>query len=136
MKKYAWISLLVVLSLALASCGGGGGGASKDIRVTMTDFKFAPDKFTVPAGQQISLSATNNGAITHDFIIMKLGTQVGDHYSSANEPEVYWKIEVPAGQSVKETFTAPADLGEYQVLCGIPGHYEAGMVAKLVVVAQ
>ena len=136
MKKFTWLGLLFVLSLILTSCGGGGGGASKSIKVTMTDFKFSPDKFTVPAGQEITLSATNNGAVTHDFIIMKLGADVGDNYDAADEGNVYWKIEVPAGQNTSVTLTAPADPGEYQVICGVPGHYVAGMVATLVVVTQ
>jgi uncharacterized cupredoxin-like copper-binding protein len=32
-------------------------------------------------------------------------------------------------------FTAPTDPGEYQIVCGTPGHFMSGMVGKLTVVA-
>lgn len=136
MRKYILFSLLVMISLILVSCSGGGGGASKNIKVTMTDFKFSPDQFTVPAGQEITLSARNNGAITHDFIIIKLGEDVGDNYDSEDQEKIYWKAEVGAGQNISATFTAPAEPGQYRVVCGIPGHYVAGMVATLVVIPE
>jgi uncharacterized cupredoxin-like copper-binding protein len=135
MKKNLLFSLLIIFSLVLASCGGGG-GVSKSIKVTMTDFQFNPDRFTIPAGQEITLSATNNGAITHDFIIIKQGADVGDTYDVEDEDKIYWKAEVAAGQNVSAVFTAPVEPGEYQIVCGIPGHYVAGMVATLVVVAE
>jgi uncharacterized cupredoxin-like copper-binding protein len=102
----------------------------------MTDFMYNPADFTVPAGQEITLDLTNNGAVVHDFIIMNLGADVGDGFGELDEPNVYWKAELAPGTSNTFTFTAPDQPGEYQVLCGIPGHYIAGMVAKLVVVAQ
>ncbi|MGE5249244.1 MAG: cupredoxin domain-containing protein [Bacteroidota bacterium] len=135
MRKYGVFVIVLAAALVLASCGGGSKGAAPKINVTMTDFKFTPDTFTIPAGKEISFTARNNGAVTHDFIIMKLGTNAGDNYGPEDEPNVFWKTEVPAGQTSTETFTAPSEPGEYQVLCGVPGHYVAGMSAKLTVVA-
>jgi uncharacterized cupredoxin-like copper-binding protein len=103
----------------------------------MTDFMFSPNTFTVPAGEQITLSATNNGAVAHSFIIMKSGFQATGHFSDADKSNIFWQVEqITPGQSVKESFTSPADPGEYQVVCGVAGHLEAGMVAKLIVVKQ
>ncbi len=135
MKKYHLAIVFVVLAILLAGCGGGGKAASNSIQVTMTDFHFTPTTFTVNAGQEIKFSGKNNGAVTHDFIIMKAGVDVGDSFDKEDEPNVFWKIEIPSGQSSEATFTAPAEAGEYQVLCGIPGHYQAGMSATLTVAA-
>ncbi len=123
-----------LFSLTLVSCGGGGGGASTMINVTMTDFQFQPNHFTVPAGQEIKFSASNNGGVVHNFVIMKRGTTVGDTFDNADVPNVYWETELQPGGSVNTTFTAPPDPGDYEVVCKTPGHIAAGMVAKLTVV--
>ena len=85
--------------------------------------------------KEISFSGRNNGAVTHDFVILKQGADIGESFGTEDEANVFWEIQIPAGQTADATFTAPADPGEYQVLCGIPGHYQAGMVAKLAVAA-
>ncbi len=129
MRRVTIFALLIALGL------WGCGGPSNSIHVIMTDFAFTPNSFTVPAGQPISVEFTNNGAATHSFIIMKQGVQVQGHFTDADKPNVYWEeAAVPAGQSAKATFTAPTEPGQYQVLCGVPAHFESGMVATLVVV--
>jgi uncharacterized cupredoxin-like copper-binding protein len=128
------LAILLVLSLALTACGGG--GASTNLRVDLIEFMFNPNDFTVPAGQEITLELSNNGAVVHDFIIMKNGTNVGDDFGDEDEANIYWKAELDPGSSGSYTFTAPSEPGEYQVVCGIPGHYLAGMVATLFVVTE
>jgi uncharacterized cupredoxin-like copper-binding protein len=127
-------ALLVGTALIFSACGGGS-QASKEINVTMTDFQFSPNAFTVPAGEQITLHAANNGAVVHNFVIMKLGQSAGDTFDAQDQPNVYWEVELQPGSSVDTTFTAPTDPGEYQVVCRTPGHLAAGMTAKLNVVA-
>ena len=101
----------------------------------MTDFAYTPNTFTVPAGQQLTFSAVNNGAVSHSFVIMRLGHEVKTHFTSADQANVYWEQpEVAPGDSVQATLTAPSEPGVYQVVCANPGHFEAGMIAKLVVV--
>ncbi len=135
MRKHLILHLvLAILVFVLVACAAGS-APSKSINVTMTDFAFSPNSFTVPAGEQISLDITNNGAVTHSFIIMKAGHEVQGHFTDADKPNVYWEATaIPAGESVKTSFTAPAQAGAYQILCGVAGHFEAGMVAKLSVV--
>jgi len=134
MKKI-WIPLGIFmgLSLILVACGGGN-AASTHLSVNLMEFAFNPSSFTVPAGQEITLDLKNNGTITHDFIIMKFGTDVGPDFGAEDEPNVYWRTEQAPGTSGTYTFTAPSQPGEYQVVCGVKGHYQAGMVAKLTVV--
>jgi len=135
MKKYLSLAgVILVLSLALSSCGAG--GPSTTINVTMTDFHFEPMDFTVPAGQEITVNATNNGAVEHEFVVFNFGMTAGEKFGDEDEENIYWEVEVQPGQSTTTTFTAPTEPGEYYVTCGIEGHLEAGMTAKLTVVAQ
>jgi uncharacterized cupredoxin-like copper-binding protein len=135
MKKYLiLVAIAIGLSLALAACGGG--APSTSLSVDMVEFMYNPTNFTVPSGQEITLELANNGAVVHDFIIMNLGSEVGQDFGEEDQPNVYWMAELEPGRSNTYTFTAPNQPGEYQVVCGIPGHYLAGMVAKLIVVAE
>jgi uncharacterized cupredoxin-like copper-binding protein len=135
MKKLVVCIGVLTLSLLLAACGGKVGAPSTSINVTMSDFQFTPNNFTVPAGQQINFTATNNGGVEHSFVIMKLGSEVNANFSDKDQANVYWEqTAIPAGQNVKATFTAPNEPGEYQILCAVHGHIEAGMVGKLSIV--
>ena len=135
MRKYLiQITIAIGLLLALTACGSG--APSTSLSVDMVEFIYNPTNFTVPAGQEITLELSNNGAVVHDFIIMKQGAEVGQDFGEEDQPNVYWMAELEPGASNTYTFTAPDQPGEYQVVCGIPGHFLAGMVAKLIVVAE
>jgi uncharacterized cupredoxin-like copper-binding protein len=133
MKKYSiLIGALLVLSFALTACGGA--GPSTSLSVDMVEFMFNPATLTVPAGQEITLELSNNGAVVHDFVILNYGTDVGTDFDEEDKANIYWEAELQPGASGTYTFTAPGEPGDYQIVCGIPGHYLAGMVGKLVVV--
>ncbi len=125
--------VVVLFSLLVAGCGGAV-GVSDTIDVTMTDFQFQPTQFTVPAGQEITFNSSNNGAVIHNFVVMKLGTTAGDMFGDEDVPNVYWEVEIPPGGSVNTSFTAPPEPGEYQVVCRTDGHIISGMTATLTVV--
>ena len=134
MKRIIIVFMAVLLSLVLTSCGGG--GLTTTINVTMTDFQFTPNQFTVPAGQEITLNVTNTGAVVHNFIIMKLGTTAGATYEDDDDANVYWEErDIQPGGDFSVTFTAPTEPGEYEVVCRTEGHIASGMVGKLIVVA-
>lgn len=132
MKRILMIAA-VLLSLMLASCGGGG-GATMNIDVKMTDFQFQPSQFTVPAGQEITFASSNNGAVVHNFVIMKLGTSAGPMFDDEDIPNVYWEVELLPGADTNTSFTAPSEPGDYEVVCKTEGHIASGMVGKLTVV--
>lgn len=133
--KRILIILAVLFSLILVSCGGGSNkGPSTKIHVTMTDFQFQPSQFTIPAGQEITFDATNNGAVVHNFVIMKLGTSAGPSFGDEDVPNVYWQTQLEPGASVNTSFTAPSEPGDYEVVCKTEGHIAAGMVARMTVV--
>jgi uncharacterized cupredoxin-like copper-binding protein len=131
--KRLFVILAALLGLTIAACGGAA-GASKSIDVTMTDFQFQPSQFSVPAGEEISFASTNNGAVVHNFVIMKKGTSAGPMWDKEDEPNIYWQVEVVPGGSVETSFTAPSEPGDYEVVCRTEGHIASGMTAKLTVV--
>ena len=53
-----------------------------------------------------------------------------------DEKNIFWEVELMPGESSVETFIAPNQPGEYFVVCGIPGHLEAGMIGKMIVVDE
>ena len=74
-----------------------------------------PIVLTVAPGDTITLQ--NNGASLHDFVAETLGIDV----------------DMPAGQTVTATIPADAAPGEYEFICSVPGHAQAGMVGTLVI---
>jgi len=132
MKKIIGIVVLVFcLSLTLSACGGGN---SKSIDVTLTEFAFTPMTITVPAGATVKINVINNGAIEHEFAIMKLGTTVIPPFGEKDEGNILWELSgIQPGTSGTGSFTAPTEPGTYEIVCGIAGHIENGMVGSLIV---
>lgn len=127
--------LLSFLLVALLTACGGANAAKTNHSITLTDFAYSPTQLTVPAGKEITLDAANTGAVIHNFIIMNFGTNAGTEWTADDDANVYWKLEIPAGGSANATFTAPSEPGEYEVVCSTPGHLQAGMIGKMIVVA-
>ncbi len=130
------VSLLIVVAmlatLALAACAGSGGGGGASLNVTLSEFSFTPNTWTVNAGQQVSINIKNTGTVTHDWTIMK--TPISGSFTDADKANEFWASPmVPAGQSQTVTFTAPTTPGTYQVVCTEAGHFEAGMQGTLTV---
>jgi len=131
MKKIFTSTILVLaLSLVLTACGSN----KVTLNVTATDTGYNSQTYTVPAGAEVTLNLTNNGAIEHEFAILKLGEHVTPPFGDKDEDKILWELDgVEAGKTKSGTFTAPTEPGEYDVICGIPGHIELGMVATLIV---
>ncbi len=133
MKK---VSLLIVVAmlatLVLAACSGSGSGGGATLDVTLTEFSFTPNTWTVNAGQQVTINIKNTGTVTHDWTIMK--TPISGSFTDADKANEVWASPmVAAGQSQTATFTAPSTPGTYQVVCTEAGHFEAGMTGTLTV---
>jgi len=63
-----------------------------------------------------------------------LGEHVIPPFGDKDEDKILWELDaVQAGTTLSGTFTAPTEPGEYDVICGVPGHIELGMVATLIV---
>lgn len=132
MKKFSILFLFLLAALILSSCAK---NYDTELTVDMVEFAFTPAEYTIPAGKEITLNLTNSGTVEHEFVIMKFGQTVSIPFSDDDEGNIYWEHEVEPGKSETVTFTAPADLGEYQIVCGTAGHLENSMLGKMIVVA-
>jgi uncharacterized cupredoxin-like copper-binding protein len=112
---------------------------SRTIEIKMTDqMRFIPDRIEVRQGETVRLVHKNAGQVVHEFV---LGTkkELDEHaalmkkFPSMEHDEPYMAHVAPhkTGEIVW-TFNRA---GEFDFACLIPGHYEAGMVGKVKVVA-
>jgi uncharacterized cupredoxin-like copper-binding protein len=119
------------------------GGDAKDVKRTidckmLDTMRFRPDRVDAQLGETIRFTASNNGRVLHEFVI---GTQQENaaHYELMKkfpnmEHDEPWMAHVAAGgkSEIVWKFNRP---GEFQFACLIAGHYEAGMVGRIVVSA-
>ena len=131
MNKKSLVLLMMILIWVVSACGTS--GPSTKLNFSMTDFAFNPSEFTVPAGEEITLHVTHHGTMEHSFIIMKFGTDAGKLFDEADKVNVFWEIDLQPGDSETVVFTAPEQPGTYQIICGMPGHLQSGMIGKLIV---
>lgn len=113
---------------------------TRTIEIGMTDaMRFTPDKLEVRQGETIRFVHTNSGKVMHEFV---LGTkkELDEHaalmkkFPGMEHEEPYMSHVAPGkrGEIVWQFNRA----GEFDFACLLPGHYEAGMVGKIKVVAR
>jgi plastocyanin len=116
------MAALVLLMTALAGIFPLAGGVAQtptqeadEIRITLflEDIRFTPEVIEIPANQPVTLRIENIGAAKHSFVVPDLGIDV------QVQPGRFGEI------------TLEAQPGEYEFICTVPGHKEAGMVGTL-----
>ena len=89
---------------------------------------------TVFSGKETTLELKNSGAVEHDFTILKKGAVAKTPFDREKQAgDILAKYKLGAGKSDSFKFTLP-EPGEYEIICNIPGHVEAGMVGKVTAV--
>ncbi len=74
-RVLARLGLVLATGLVLAACGGdsdagdGGGGGGGEHTVTIEGFEFQPNTLSAGAGEQVSLTITNNDSVAHSFTL-------------------------------------------------------------------
>lgn len=114
--------------------------ARRTVVFTMSDrMRFTPDTLTVRQGETLRIVVRNEGKMLHEFV---LGTkkELDEHaalmvrFPTMEHDEPYM-AHVPAGKSGEIVWTFNR-AGEFDFACLIAGHYQAGMVGKIVVAAK
>ncbi len=108
------------------------------IEITMLDtMRFSPDKIDAKQGETVKIVLKNQGQMLHEFVI---GTPpVLDEHAAlmikfpTMEHDEPYMAHVPAGKvgEIIWTFNRP---GDFDFACLIAGHYQAGMVGKIIVI--
>lgn len=114
--------------------------AKRTVELVMTDsMRFTPDKVEVMQGETIKFVVKNSGKVMHEVVIGNK-KELDEHaalmlkFPNMEHDEPYMTHVAPGkvGQLVW-TFNRP---GEFDFACLIAGHYQAGMVGKIKVVAR
>ncbi|WP_295638998.1 cupredoxin family protein [uncultured Methylibium sp.] len=109
----------------------------RTIRIRMSDdMRFTPDRIDVREGETVRLSLVNAGRMLHELVI---GTkqELDAHaalmlrFPDMQHDEAYM-AHVPAGRRGEIVWTFNR-AGEFDFACLIAGHYQAGMVGRIVV---
>lgn len=111
----------------------------RTIEITMTDnMRFTPDRIEVRQGETVRFVVKNAGKMLHEFVI-GTKTDLDEHAAlmvkfPGMEHDEPYMAHVAAGKSgeLVWNFNRP---GEFDFACLIAGHYQAGMVGKIKVVA-
>jgi len=149
MNGYRSLTGLVITSLILgtAACSSSDGSGSpsaspttmaasgQSVSVSLKQWSVTPS--TTPASGSVTFNVSNDGTITHEFVVLKTDTPGADIPVGKFEGEPSRINEDTAGTNVGETGdmnagttkTLTIDLapGHYVFLCNLPGHYQSGM---------
>jgi uncharacterized cupredoxin-like copper-binding protein len=126
---------------AVAACSGGASatpaGPTSAVNAALSDWKIDLGGATGKAGP-ITFTVTNNGANTHEFVIVKTDTKadalpVASDLVDESAFEPVDEIEDIEPGSGPHTLTVDLAAGHYVILCNIESHYEKGMHTDLVV---
>jgi len=111
----------------------------RTIAIRMGDnMRFTPERIEGNQGDTIRITLTNTGQVMHELVI---GTQeeLAEHavlmkkFPNMEHDEPYMAHVAPGKTGeIIWTFNRP---GDFDFACLLPGHFEAGMVGKIVVKA-
>jgi uncharacterized cupredoxin-like copper-binding protein len=111
--------------------------ARRTIEIGMTDaMRFVPEHIEVRLGETIRFVHRNDGDVLHEFV---LGTkaELDEHAALMKkfpgmEHDAPYMAHVPPGE-MREIIWTFNRAGTFDFACLIPGHYDAGMVGRVVV---
>jgi len=152
MTKFSQRTL--VLAVAVAATVGLTAGAWAAPRVVklkgLDSMQYDVKKIEAKPGEQLEIQLTavstmNKAEMAHNFVLLAKGAPVDsfimeaamaratDYVPGKKDFILAHTALAGGGETVKVTFNAPKEPGEYLYLCTFPGHYLAGMKGTLVV---
>jgi len=113
---------------------------TRTVRVDMADtMRFTPAELEVKQGDTVKFVVRNSGKQLHEMVIgtmkeLKDHAEVMKKHPGMEHDEPYMAHVAPGRtQEIVWQFTKP---GDFHYGCLIPGHFEAGMVGRIKVVAR
>jgi uncharacterized cupredoxin-like copper-binding protein len=132
-------------------------GTGRVVRIEMTENAYNLPRVQVRAGETIRFVVVNRGQFLHEFSFAPAEVHAAhrpemammmDHGMITHERVISLTMTMPDGQRMDHTapnsiLVEPGKTGEIswrftragtiEIACNLPGHYETGMVAQLVV---
>lgn len=111
--------------------------ATRTIVVKMSDdMRFSPDHLTIRRGETIRFVVRNDGRVLHELVLgtkpeLEKHAELMRRFPEMEHDEPYM-AHVDPGRT-GEVVWQFTNAGEFYYGCLIPGHYEAGMVGKVLV---
>ena len=110
---------------------------TRTIKIDMSDkMRFLPGDLTVKQGEVVRFEVKNSGKVMHEMVIgtmaeLKAHAELMRKHPGMEHDEPYMAHAAPGKtERIVWQFTKP---GEFYYGCLIPGHFEAGMVGKIIV---
>ncbi|MBK6980244.1 MAG: cupredoxin family protein [Betaproteobacteria bacterium] len=114
--------------------------ASRTVQVDMSDaMRFSPAEVRVKRGETIRFVVKNGGKVMHEMVIgnlaeLKAHGEMMKKFPNMEHDEPYMAHVAPGKvQEITWTFTKA---GEFHFGCLVPGHFDAGMIGRIVVAAN
>jgi uncharacterized cupredoxin-like copper-binding protein len=111
--------------------------ANRIIRVNMSDeMRFTPAELTVKQGEVVRFVVANKGKVMHEMVLgsmddLKKHAEMMRKHPEMEHDEPHMAHVAPG--KTGEMGWQFTKAGEFYYGCLIPGHFEAGMVGKLIV---
>ncbi len=87
--------------------------------IVADEFSFAPATVRIPEGERVNLVLRNDGGMFHTLTVRGLG----------------FELRAQAGERISGSLAATSR-GEFTFVCTVPGHTDAGMRGKILVVER
>ena len=143
------IASLAVMAIAAANPAAAEGDLSRanviDVVIEMGSnddgMYFKPDNYEFVTGQAYKLILTNVDEIKHELALNEMGERIFTRKIEATDADGNLITEVKG--TIREVEVGPGKVVEWyfvpvqttddpvEIICGIPGHYEAGMHAMV-----
>jgi uncharacterized cupredoxin-like copper-binding protein len=141
-QRCAFGLFFVLLLLVFVGCGrdgittsSGSPTGTRDVQVTLTDFKVSSSMTTFSAGTPYHFVVKNDGKTAHEFMVMQ-PMAMGNMPMGQMDKMAYTSIgTLNPGEikSVDYTFASSVAGKSIEFSCHLPGHYEAGMKLPITV---
>lgn len=113
--------------------------STRTIRIAMTDnMRFTPDAITVRQGETVKFVVANRGNMMHEMVIgtmddLRAHDEMMKKFPEMEHDEAHMAhVKAGKAEDIVWTFNRP---GDFYFACLLPGHFDAGMVGRIKVVA-
>ncbi len=111
--------------------------AARTVRIDMADtMRFTPAEVKVKRGEVVRFVVTNNGKVMHEMVLgsmddLKKHSELMRKFPSMEHDEPHMAHVAPG--KTGEMGWRFSKAGTFYFGCLIPGHFEAGMIGKIIV---